>query len=395
MHEHRFLAVIPLFLAIACNSNSDKGSGGTGEAPDLGVVAMPDLAANTPPDLVASAPPDLAPSGPPPTYTVPLFDNVRLSGPAASDPSAKNNQIATFTLHDGPYAQVKLVADLATTCYPFDKWKTNPPPPGQNFPADCDAYDRRFEFTLDPPANGGTTPAIDLVRAVTPFGGPMHVEADVTDVANGLPGQHTLNVYIDTWRDASGQGTGSAGGWNLTAHLEVWTGSAPHKVLAVIPLVDRYNNGGDAPTVAQLTVPAGTTSTRLEYRATGHGQGNDQSASCIGPAEEFCMRSHHVLVDNKEIELFTPWRTDCDQNCTLGSINGQSYCLQNPTGQIDSVKAPRANWCPSTVTPPRTWDPAALHTPGAHTFTYAIDNPYTGGMNAGWRVSAVLFAFGN
>src|SRR5262245_13324989 len=36
---------------------------------------------------------------------------------------------ADFDWKQGPFAAVKLVVDLDTSCYPFEKWAANPPPP--------------------------------------------------------------------------------------------------------------------------------------------------------------------------------------------------------------------------------------------------------------------------
>jgi hypothetical protein len=39
--------------------------------------------------------------------------------------------------------------------------------------------------------------------------------------------------------------------------------------------------------------------------------------NCIGPAEEFCKRVHHVFVDDKEIATPTPWCNDCSKLGTM------------------------------------------------------------------------------
>src|SRR5205814_1914539 len=83
---------------------------------------------------------------------------------------------------------------------------------------------------LDPPAKDGDPPAIELIRAITPFGGPLHVEADITDVLNGLPGPHRLQAYIDTWSDSAGRVSGSDGGWTVSARVKVQPGSSPRRV---------------------------------------------------------------------------------------------------------------------------------------------------------------------
>jgi hypothetical protein len=339
--------------------------------------------------------PDASEAGPPATFSVPAFDQIRI----ASDSSKPNFQRASVDIDwgPGPFAKVTLVADLGTTCFPFDTWKNNPPPAGQNWPADCDAFDRNYEFRLDPPADAAAgPPSVELVRAITPFGGPLHTETDVTDVANGLPGKHTLLAAISTWSDGAGQVTGSDGGWFVSAHFEVVPGPAPREVLAVKSLFDGSVTNADAMSPIPFDVPAGTTSTRLEYRVTGHG-GVIGAAGCgIQPADEFCLRTHALIADEELFTELKPWRDDCADLCTLEHQGpdggGFDYCKQNPCGAIGSVKASRANWCPGSVTPPFDLEVPAFAVPGPHSFRWQISDVANG---ASWRVSATFFAFGS
>ena len=287
------------------------------------------------------------PSGQP--RTVMVFDNVHIG----SDAMQPDFHIATTPIDfgAGPFARVTLTLDLTSPCYPFEKWQTDRPPAGQNWPADCDAFDRNFEITLDDPVPPATTPpAIELTRAITPFGGPMHLEIDATDVANGLPGQHTLRVMIPSYSDQAVKVSGSNGGWNISGSLEITGGVAPRKVLAVIPLFNGSQNSPDPIPASPFAVPAGATGGRIEYRVTGHGGGTD--TSCIGPAEEFCRRAHSVFVDDQKVKDLDPWRTDCANLCTLAQSGSLTYCMENPCGALASVRAPRANWCPGSETPP-------------------------------------------
>lgn len=333
----------------------------------------------------------------PDPFTLTPFDGTRIT----SDSSQPNFQHADAPTDwgAGPFASVKLVVDLGTTCFPFDNWKSDPPPDGQNWPADCDAFDRNFEFSLDDPEDASAgPPGLELVRAITPFGGPMHVEVDLTDVANGLPGPHTLRVTIPTWSDGAGQVSGSNGGWNVSAKIDVVPGPPPRRVLAVVPLYYGDQTTDTAPDPIHFAAPPATSRGRVEYRVTGHG-GGKVDKDCIGPAEEFCDRTHAVYIDGRKFAEIEPWRDDCDQLCTVAhqgpASGGFDYCMENPCGAMQSVRAPRANWCPGSVTPPFTWasdDEPALAAPGDHTFGWDIDRVAAGGL---WHVSATYFAYGD
>ncbi|MEP7052393.1 MAG: peptide-N-glycosidase F-related protein [Pseudomonadota bacterium] len=359
--------------------------------------------------------------------TVTVFDAARVS----SNPDDPNFQElgSDLDLSAGPYASAMLIADLATTCVPFSAWADDPPPKGQNWPADCDAFDRNFEISLDGPepsdakgsigpsssseggtggesgaggANGeggasdarlGVPVGLELVRAITPFGGPMHIERDLTGIANGLSGIHRLHVKIGTWADSAGLVTGSNAGWNVTVRLALNKGVAPSQPLAIIPLF--Y---GDLTSVAEVsrsfTVPEGTVRGYLEYRTTGHGGAVGDAFSCTGPAEEFCKRQHTIKLDGETIKNFTPWKA-CASHCTVGNSEGDpgfAYCEENPCGAIESVTAPRANWCPGSETDPVVIDPPALAVPGPHDVSVQVSQIAAGGSV---RVSLTYYAFAN
>ncbi len=330
----------------------------------------------------------------PDPYTIVAFDNTRIT----SDGSMPNFQkvFGDIDFKDGPFESAKLVVDLASTCFPFESWQSNPPPMGQNWPADCDAFDRNFEISLDDPKDPAVDPpGLELMHAITPFGGPLHIEIDVTDVANGLPGPHAIRTLIPTWSDGAGMVSGSNGGWNVTAKFEMVPGKAPRNVLMVKSLHYGTQTTVDGPGPVMFEAPAGTVAGRIEYRTSGHG-GGDPVAGCIGPAEEFCSRNHVISVDGAVVETIKPWRTDCKTLCTLAHYGapapgGFDYCQENPCGAISSVKAPRANWCPGSMTTPKAWETAALGAPGPHTFQWAISSVAPGGL---WAVSATYFAFG-
>ncbi|HEY8089454.1 MAG TPA: peptide-N-glycosidase F-related protein [Polyangiaceae bacterium] len=370
--------MLPLFSAFfsclafpACSSSATPaGAGGGDDGGSADGIAQP---------------------GPP--YTQQLLQDAHI-GSNSSKPDF-HTAGADVALAGGPFAKVNLVVDLVSPCFPFSNWKTDAPPAGQSWPADCDAFDRNFEMALIDATAPQGTPGLELVRAITPFGGPEHIEQDVTDVFNAVQGTRTFQVTIPTYSDSAGKVSGSNGGWTVSAHLDVTPGAPPANVLAVIPLYYGSVTSGQNVTDVPFTVPPGTTSSRLEYRVTGHGGANDTSSACIGPADEFCQRPHQVFLDGQSIAQKTPWRTDCTKLCTLvtGGPFGGQYCQENPCGDPNSVTAPRANWCPGSETPPFTWTPAALSTPGDHTFRFAIANIAPGGGQ--WRVSATAYAYGD
>jgi hypothetical protein len=295
----------------------------------------------------------------------------------------------------GPFSRVTLVLDLDTTCFPFEKWSADPPPTGQNWPADCDAFDRNLNVFIDDGGASSGAPPFEVVHAVTPFGGPEHLEVDLTDLANGLPGAHTLRVDLPSNSDSGGLVTGSNAGWTVSARVDVAPGPAPRSVLAVVPLYVGSIGAGAPFPVIPWEVPPGATGGRLEYRASGHGQG-PVVPRCRGPAEEFCDRRHQLFIDGEQIDNIEPYREDCKALCTIAHAGpadgGLDYCLENPCGDVASVQAPRANWCPGTMTPPFLWEAVpALSVAGSHTFSFQILNIGEAGT---WMVSATYIAYG-
>ncbi|RYE83263.1 MAG: hypothetical protein EOO75_19555, partial [Myxococcales bacterium] len=361
---------------------------------------------------------------------VTVHDDVRIQ--SKSDKPNFHRAVSAVDFGAGPFASVKLVVDLTSKCFPFEK--ASKPPTGQSWPADCDAFDRNFDIHLDVPpppppappvdagapadaavadaspdgaapdasADGGTRPppvtaapvGFEIMHAITPFGGPLHREIDLTDLANGLPGKHTFTTHIETWSDGAGKVSGSDGGWNVSAHLEVTPGPAPRKVLSVVSLLDTRTSTADGIPQVGFVAPAGTTSGRLEVRTSGHGGGapDPGDSSCIGPADEFCRRSHTWAVDGVALAAKSVWRRDCATLCTIAKRGSRDYCAENPCGAIESVKAPRANWCPGSETPPVHSKGGALATPGAHEFTWSINRVAEGGS---WTTSATYYAFGD
>ncbi len=322
-------------------------------------------------------------------FTIAALDQQWITGTGGWDTQHAD---ADIDLGAGEFASVTLIVELESSCFPFEDWET--PPPGHNWPAKCDAFDRTMGFIMDPADAPEDPPGFEALRSITPFGTDKHIEADITDWANAHPGVHSLRSYINTWPDGAGKVSGSEGGWTLSVRLEVVPGPAPRKVLAAIPLY-LADLGADAP-APQLpfTLPEGTSKSTLAYTVSGHGGANDPSSKCIGPAEEFCKRTHHILVDGVELSSFVPWRPGCSDFCTTAEHTWPdqskfTYCQENPCGNLQSVNAARANWCPSDVVAPLVG--SLKLGAGDYTLGFVVDDMYPGGI---WTTSAVVYAYG-
>lgn len=357
--------------------------------------ATPDLALEKVPERETPEPKPDVPSNEP--YTITLFDKETVHSVGKVN---VRKIVTTFRLKHKRFAKVAIFVKLESPCYPIGGPNWRNIPQGHNWPEACDAYDRNMNLTLNPPKEDGDPPGFDLIRIITPFGGPLDAAANLTDLFNGMmvdksvDTEHTLNIGISTYSDAKGQVSGAKGSWIVSARLEITPGTPPRNVLAAIPLVNtNYKDVEGKQQVVPFKLPEGVTSTKVFYTATGHGGGKADSA-CIGHADEFCKRTHKIFAGDTLLRQWTPWRTDCPKFCTeipLPTNPNRNHCKENPCGSIQSVKAPRANWCPGAITYPETITSPTWDTSGDHTFAYSITGLAAG---ASWKVSATLFAYG-
>lgn len=376
------VVVLATICATACPGSGDTTSDATTSATTATPASTTTGTASTTESPTTGSAPIAEP------FTLTVLDKQWISGTGGWDTQHRDVDI---DLGDGSFTSVTLIVDLESSCFPFADWTT--PPPGQNWPARCDAFDRTMGFIVDPAAAPDDPPGFEALRAITPFGGPKHIEADLTDWANVHPGAHSLRSYINSWPDGAGIVSGSEGGWTLSVKLAVVPGPAPRNVLAAIPLYNADLGATTPDPEISFSFPAGTTRSTLSYTVSGHG-GGPMIGDCIGPAEEFCKRHHHLRLDGAELIDFIPWRADCTSFCTVtdnpGPKGPAKYCAENPCGSIASVDAPRANWCPSEVVQPFV-GPIKLG-PGEHTFGFHVDGVVDGGS---WTTAAIVYAYGD
>ena len=125
-----------------------------------------------------------------------------------------------------------------------------------------------------------------------------------------------------------------------------------------------------------FTLTAVMKNARLRYITTGHGGWEN--------GDEFVPKKNTLILNQKEIFSFTPWRQDCG-----------SYRLYNPASGnfpngLSSSDYSRSNWCPGTVTNPIYIDLGNLAI-GNHTLQIKIPQGTTEGTSFNsWNVSGVL-----
>lgn len=329
-----------------------------------------------------------------------LLDHEWFSGPMLGYDTQFMDR--TFDLGTGPFAEVSVTFQLESPCYPFDKWTQSPPPDGQMFPTKCDRFDRLMYFEVDPAADAMAVPGLQVLRSITPYGGPLEKTADITAFANTHPGVHSLRSFVGTWVDDQGQVSGSDGGYFVSVRIHVKPGMPAKRALAVTSLYSGWVGVDTTLSDLSFTLPEGTTRAELVYLVTGHGGAMDPSSACIGAAEEFCKRTHHLTVDGAELTPlgfsrpgFVPWRDDCGKLCTMAQGHPMmgAYCKENPNRMAGSVTAPRANWCPGDAVAPIVAElPAAQLKAGKHQARFAIDDIYPEGR---WQVALAVYAYGD
>ena len=387
-------ATPPVSMEVA---TSDAGASGRAGAAGAGAAA-PDAAGagGVAGEAAVSEPPALGPS------EHKLLEREWFSGPMLGYDTQYMDR--PFDLGAGPFAEVTLSFQLESPCFPFDKWSASPPPDGELFPAQCDRFDRLMYFEIDPAAEGDASaaPGLQVLRAITPYGGPMEKTVDMTDFANTTPGPHSLRSFLGTWVDDEGQVSGSDGGYFLSVTIRVKHGTPERRALAVTSLFSGWFSLETAEADLPFVLPEGTQRAQLQYLVTGHGGAMDPSSACIGAAEEFCQRTHHLTVDDSELTpegyarpAFVPWRDDCGELCTRAQGHPMmgAYCQENPNRMERSVTAPRANWCPGdSVAAIVAQLPAAQVTPGMHRARFAIDDMYPDGR---WQVALAVYAYGD
>jgi hypothetical protein len=279
---------------------------------------------------------------------VPVFSGEIVSG-VADRPNTREIEAEVDLPEAGPFRLIEVVFDLHTYCRRPTAWSD-----------ECDPYDRFTNVVVF----GDDENAFEILRGITPFGDEGHYERDVTDYAPVLSGHRRIKLLVTTYADPTGAASGTNAQWGVDLLLRYHPGTPPREVLALIPVGGVVSYGPDtSPTETDLVIPGGAAGALILYYATGHG------AVGYPPCDEFCRKTHTVDVDDGELWSQAPWRSDCADFCEL---DARGYCEGNQWGDPGSVRASRANWCPSDIVHPYEIDAGAALSPGSHRVRYAV-----------------------
>lgn len=252
-----------------------------------------------------------------------------------------------------------------------------PPTPPSSAPASQPAT---TQGSTTQPAYPATTVApgaaeIELMRFVTPFGGPATFTADLTAFAPLLSGETSLRVWISTWKQPA---------WKVTLKLDYTAdGVGYRRPEWAMPVFNGEVTADKHTLRSVIDVPEGLSRPRLHLLSTGH-------ATDGAGGDEFISRSHVLRVDGVEVARWRPWT---EAGGPLRSANPTSGRMDIDGRQLWASDLDRSGWHPGLIVDP-------LHIPlpellaGRHTIELEIVNirPKDQSGYGYWRVSAIAVA---
>jgi hypothetical protein len=248
-------------------------------------------------------------------------------------------------------------------------------------------------------ANPYFSPLVEIMRFFTPFGigqfndkvtvygqqweDSTFYKQEVSELLPLLRGERWIGIFIGNY---------DKGGHKVSLKLKYYPGSreisdTPKKKYWTFPIFNTVNvmemAGQEYGTMfetdslrAEVTIPEGVKNIRLRYITTGHGGWDG--------GDEYNQKMNTILLDQKILFQYTPWRCDC------GTYRKYNPASGNFWNGITSSDGSRSGWCPGTATNP-VFFPLGDITPGKHTLSVAIPiGKPEGGSFSAWNVSAIL-----
>lgn len=252
-------------------------------------------------------------------------------------------------------------------------------------------------------ARAGFTPALELLRYITPFGvghynqqvqvdglvweDSLRIKTDVTDLLSELQGDVWFVAVVENY---------DRGGHEVSLRLRYYPGErfAPSAegdgvgAAHLTPLFSTVNligmSGFDRGRLfeqdtlrVRFSLPAGARKPRLRYFTTGHGG--------WGSGDEFTPRTNSISLDGKLVTAITPWRSDCATYRRLNPASGNFW------NGLSSSDFSRSGWCPGMPVDPH-WIPLGDLAPGEHELEVAIPmGTPEGSSTNGWLISGALW----
>lgn len=243
------------------------------------------------------------------------------------------------------------------------------------------------------------SPLVELMRFFTPFGirhynnqvtvlglkweDSTYYKQDITPVLSKLKGDAWVGVFIGNY---------DRGGHIVSLKLKYYPNEQTEKDKApgktwISPLFNTVNimemSGQEYGTMfnqdslrVNFNIPKGLKNIQLQYISTGHGGWDG--------GDEFNPKTNQIIIDEKPIYSYIPWRSDC---ATFRKYNPASGNFWNG---ISSSDLSRSGWCPGTLTNPVFIPLNTLET-GNHKLKVAIPlGQREGGSFSAWCVSGVL-----
>lgn len=240
------------------------------------------------------------------------------------------------------------------------------------------------------------TPLLELMRFFTPFGinhynyielkdknweDKVHYRQDISELATSISNQE---LYIGAFIGNYDKG-GHQLNVNITIHKEEDAKETSNFNLPLFNTTNVMEMAGqeygtmfnsDKGLQISFTLDKDLDKAQLRYISTGHGGWEN--------GDEFVPKKNTILLDEKEVFHFTPWREDC------GAFRLYNPASGNFQNGLSSSDYSRSNWCPGTATNPIYIDLGDLKA-GKHTLQVIIPQGKPEGTSfSSWNVSGVL-----
>jgi hypothetical protein len=269
-----------------------------------------------------------------------------------------------------------IAVDRSSPLAPTSQPSTPPPRPSATAPSTQpdDASDREYPVTTVVPEETGEA-EIEIMRFVTPFGGPATYTADLTAFAPLLAGKTCLRVWISTWKKPA---------WKVTLTLAYSeAGAGYRRPIFAQPIFNSEVNAERRALRAQIMIPRGVSRPRLHVLSTGH-------ATDGAGGDEFISRTHVLRIDGQEAARWRPWS---ELGGPLRDINPTSGRTEIDGRELWASDLDRSGWHPGLLVEPQRI-PLPELSAGEHVIELEVQGirPKDQSGYGYWRISAVVVA---